>query len=277
MDTSTAVRTIALPAGETVAVLGQGTWGMGEDRAKRADELRALQLGLDLGMTLIDTAEMYGDGEAERVVGEAIDGRRREQVFLVSKVLPNHATRRGTVEACHQSLERLRTDHLDLYLLHWREQVTLAETVEAFHSLVQSGHIRYWGVSNFDTDDMRELVAIAGGREVATNQVLYNVTRRGIEFDLLSWCRARRVPVMAYAPIDHGELPRSQTLRRVATRRRATPVQVAIAWVIRQEGVLTIPKASTVEHVWENRCALEVHLTQQDLDELDHEFPLPSH
>jgi diketogulonate reductase-like aldo/keto reductase len=275
MATSTEVRTVALPSGETVVVLGQGTWGMGEDRRRRAAEIAALRLGVDLGMRLIDTAEMYGDGGAEEVVGEAISDRRAE-VFLVSKVLPHHATRRGTVAACHASLKRLRTDRLDLYLLHWRERVALAETLEAFQSLVRSGDIRYWGVSNFDTSDMEELVETPRGRSVTTNQVLYNLARRGIEFDLLPWCGARQIPIMAYSPIDQRGLLRNATLGRVATRRHATPAQVAIAWVLRQRGVLTIPKSANADHVRENRGALDVHLTPEDLDDLDREFPPPS-
>jgi diketogulonate reductase-like aldo/keto reductase len=275
MRTSTDIRTVALPSGETVVVLGQGTWGMGEDRRRRAMEVASLRLGLDLGMRLIDTAEMYGDGGAEEVVGEAIDGRRAG-VFLVSKVLPQHATRRGTVAACHNSLKRLRTDYLDLYLLHWRERIALAETLEAFQALVRSGAIRYWGVSNFDTSDMEELVEIAGGRAVATNQVLYNLARRGIEFDLLPWCRARHIPVMAYSPIDQGRLIKNATLRRVGARRNATPAQVALAWVLRQQGVLAIPKGTSPDHVRQNREALELRLTQEDLEDLDREAPPPS-
>lgn len=269
------VRTVALPSGETMVVLGQGTWGMGEKRKRRAQEIAALRLGLDLGMTLIDTAEMYSDGGAEEVVGEAIHGRRAE-VFLVSKVLPHHATRRGTVTACHASLKRLRTDRLDLYLLHWRERVALTETLEAFQSLVQSGDIRYWGVSNFDTSDMGELVGISGGRSVATNQVLYNVARRGIEFDLLPWCDARQIPIMAYSPIEQGRLLGNATLARVAAGRNATPAQIALAWILRQPGTLAIPKGGTADHVRENRGALDVQLTQADLDDLDREFPPPS-
>jgi diketogulonate reductase-like aldo/keto reductase len=248
---------------------------MGEIHQRRAEEIAALRLGLDLGMRLIDTAEMYGDGGAEALVGEAIDGRRAE-VFLVSKVLPQHATRRGTVAACRASLKRLRTDRLDLYLLHWRGPVALAETLEAFQSLVRSGDIRYWGVSNFDTADMEDLVDIPGGRSVATNQVLYNLARRGIEFDLLPWCRARRIPVMAYSPIDQGRLLRNSTVRGIAVRRNATSAQVALAWILGHDGVLTIPKSSTADHVRENRGALDVHLTQEDLEDLDREFPPPT-
>jgi diketogulonate reductase-like aldo/keto reductase len=275
METSTVIRKIALPSGESVVALGQGTWGMGDDRRTRAAEIAGLQLGLDLGMRLIDTAEMYGDGGAEEVVGAAMEGRRAE-VFLVSKVLPQNATRRGTVAACHASLKRLRTDRLDLYLLHWRGRVPLAETLEAFQSLVHSGDIRYWGVSNFDTSDMEELVGIPGGSAVATNQVLYNLARRGIEFDLLPWCGARQIPVMAYSPIDQARLLASRTVRRVASRHNATLAQVALAWVLRQQGVLAIPKATNPDHVRENRESVEVHLTQQDLEDLDRQCPPPS-
>jgi diketogulonate reductase-like aldo/keto reductase len=275
MATSTEIRTVALPSGETVAVLGQGTWGMGEDRRDRRTEAAALRLGIDLGMRVIDTAEMYGDGGAEEVVAEAIQERRHE-VFVVSKVLPHHATRRGTVAACRASLKRLRTDHLDLYLLHWRESVPLKETLEAFQTLVESGDIRYWGVSNFDTADMEELIALEGGDTVAANQVLYNLARRGIEFDLLPWSRKCRIPVMAYSPIDQGRLLRNATVQRIAQKRNATPTQVAIAWILRQDGVLTIPKASTTDHVRENRAALDVHLTREDLADLDREYPPPS-
>jgi diketogulonate reductase-like aldo/keto reductase len=266
---------VALPSGETVVALGQGTWAMGEDRRRRAAEVAALRLGLDLGMTLIDTAEMYADGGAEEVVGEAIEGRRAE-VFLVSKVLPHHASRRGTVAACHASLKRLRTERLDLYLLHWREDIPLAETLDAFHSLLELGDIRHWGVSNLDTADMEELIELDGGEDVTSNQVLYNLARRGIEFDLLPWCRARRIPVMAYSPIEQGRLLANRTLRRVAARRNATTAQVALAWVLREPEVLAIPKAANPDHVRENRKALEIVLMQQDLDDLDRAFPPPS-
>jgi len=271
---STEVGTVALPSGEAIPVLGQGTWGMGEDRDRRAEEIAVLRLGLDLGMTLIDTAEMYGEGGAEEVVGEAIADRRAE-VFLVSKVLPHHATRRGTITACHASLKRLRTEWLDLYLLHWRESVPLAETLEAFQTLTRSGDVRYWAVSNFDTADMEELVELPGGTAVATDQVLYNLARRSIEFDLLPWCRERQIPIMAYSPIDQGRLLNNAEVRRVALRRDATPAQVALAWVLQQKGVLAIPKGSDPDHVRQNRGALEVHLTREDLIELDREFPPP--
>jgi diketogulonate reductase-like aldo/keto reductase len=271
---ATAVRTIPLPSGEAVPVLGQGTWRMGEQSKRRGEEIAALRLGLDFGMTLIDTAEMYADGGAEKVVGEAIAGRRAE-VFLVSKVLPHHATRRSTVAACHASLKRLRAEQLDLYLLHWREKVPLAETLEGFDTLIRSGDIRYWGVSNFDVDDMQELTGLAGGTAVATDQVLYNPARRGIEFDLLPWCRDRQIPVMAYSPINQARLLDHPGVARIARTRGATPAQVALAWVLRQPGVLAIPKATQLDHVRHNRAALDIHLTREDLIELDREFPPP--
>jgi diketogulonate reductase-like aldo/keto reductase len=272
---STKIRTVAFPSGETVPVLGQGTWGMGESRHRRTEEIAALRVGLDLGLALIDTAEMYGNGGAEEVVGEAVVGRRAD-VFLVSKVLPHHATRRGTVAACHSSMKRLRTERIDLYLLHWRESVPLEDTLAAFDTLTQSGDIRYWGVSNFDAADMKELVGLPGGTVVVTNQVLYNLTRRGIEFDMLPWCRKRQIPLMAYSPIEQGRLLKNATLRRVASRRSVTPAQVALAWVLQQEGVLAIPKSSNPEHVRQNREALDVNLTREDLNELDQEFPPPT-
>jgi diketogulonate reductase-like aldo/keto reductase len=268
-------RRVALSSGETIPALGQGTWMMGEDRRHRRNEVAALRLGLDLGMTLIDTAEMYADGGAEKVVAEAIEGRRSD-VFLISKVLPHHATRRGTLTACRASLERLRTDRLDLYLLHWRQGVPLAETLEAFQALVQAGDIRYWGVSNFDTSDMKELFALPGGREAAANQVLYNLARRGIEFDLLPWCQARQVPTIAYSPIDQARLLRHKALERVASRHDLSAAQIALAWVLRQNAVVAIPKATRPDHVRDNAAALEVSLTEEDLMDLDRAFPPPS-
>jgi diketogulonate reductase-like aldo/keto reductase len=269
------IRTTKLPSGEAVPVLGQGTWHMGEDPRRHNDEVAALKLGLDLGMTLIDTAEMYGSGGAEEVVGEAISGRRAG-VFLVSKVLPRHATRRGAVAACHASLKRLGTDRIDVYLLHWRETVRLEETLEALETLSQSGDIRSWGVSNFDTADMKELVGLPGGTAVATDQVLYNLTRRGIEFDLLPWCRKRQIPVMAYSPIEQGRVLENEVVRRVALRQNRTPAQVALAWVVEQQGIVAIPKSSNLDHVRQNREALDVQLTGADLKELNHEFPPPA-
>ena len=272
----TPVRTTKLPAGDQVPVLGLGTWMMGQDSRKRKEEVASLQLGLDLGMTLIDTAEMYSDGGAERVVGEAIAGRR-DQAFVVSKVLPQNATRRGTIAACEQSLKRLNTDRMELYLLHWRQSVPLEETLEGFTALLRAGKIRGWGVSNFDVDDMEELLSLAGGDGVATNQVMYNLKRRGIEYALLPWSRKRHIPIMAYSPLDQGgSLLRSQELRLVADRHGATPAQMALAWTIRQEGVFAIPKAGREAHVRENHAALNLKLSAQDLAELDRAFPPPA-
>jgi diketogulonate reductase-like aldo/keto reductase len=266
-----------LLSGETVPVLGQGTWNLGDDARQRSAEVDALRLGLDLGMSLIDTAEMYGSGAAERLVGEAIRGRR-DGVFLVSKVLPQNASARGTVRSCEESLKRLETDRIDLYLLHWRGNIALEETLEGFESLLHSGKIRYWGVSNFDVADLEELVALAGGDKVATDQVLYNLTRRGIERDLLPWCRAgsHRIPVMAYSPIEQGRLLEHPALRAVAARHEATPSQVALAWVLRAEGVIAIPRTGKIAHVRDNRAALDLRLTQQDLQELEGAFPAPT-
>jgi diketogulonate reductase-like aldo/keto reductase len=268
------MRTIRLPSGEAIAALGQGTWCMAEDARRRADEIAALRLGLDLGMTLIDTAEMYGDGAAEELVGEAIAGRR-DEVFLVSKVLPENATRRGTITACERSLRRLGTDRIDLYLLHWRGRVPLAETLDAFIALMRAGKIRHWGVSNFDVADMEELVGLAGGGAVATDQVLYNLTRRGIEYDLLPWCRKRAIPIMAYSPIERGLLLDHPELHNIAARHGATPSQVALAWVLRQDSMVAIPKAGTPAHTQENRAALDLVLSQQDIAALDRAFPPP--
>jgi diketogulonate reductase-like aldo/keto reductase len=251
---------------------------MGESRSKRNSEIAALRLGLDLGMTLIDTAEMYGEGGAEEVVGEAIANRRAE-VFLVSKVYPHNATRSGAVEACERSLRRLKTDYLDLYLLHWRGTVPLVETIAAFQALRESGKIRDYGVSNFDAPDMEEVTLLPGGDEIVTDQVLYNLVNRGIEWDLLPWCRERGIVIMAYSPIEHAsdgqlELLTNPVLRRIAVRHDATPAQVALAWLLKQN-VVAIPKASSLEHVRENRAALDLTLTDDDLKELDEEFPPP--
>jgi diketogulonate reductase-like aldo/keto reductase len=266
---------VTLPSGETIPALGQGTWHMGEDSRRRADEIAALRLGIDLGMTLIDTAEMYADGGAEELVGQAISGRR-DGLFLVSKVLPHRATRRGAVAACESSLQRLGVDQIDLYLLHWRGQVPLEETLEAFAALTAAGKIRHWGVSNFDADDMEELVDRGAGDAVATNQVLYNLTRRGIEYDLLTWARENSLPIMAYSPIEQGRLLRHASLATIAARHQgATPAQVALAWVLRHDGVCAIPQSSKSEHVRENRGALDIRLTAQDLAELDLAFPPP--
>ncbi|AEA61844.1 aldo/keto reductase [Burkholderia gladioli] len=265
--------TIALPDGERIAKLGQGTWEMGERPARRAAEIAALRAGIELGMTLIDTAEMYGEGATEELVGEAIAGLR-DELFLVSKVYPHNADRRSMIASCEASLRRLGTDRLDLYLLHWRGGVPLEETLAGFEALRAAGKIRHWGVSNFDTDDMEELVA-AGGAGCATNQVLYNLARRGPEFDLLPWLAMHRMPAMAYSPIDHQRLPRGTVLDEIAAERGVTPEQVALAWVLRREEVLAIPKAGTVEHVRANRAAQDLLLDDAALARLDVAFEPP--
>jgi diketogulonate reductase-like aldo/keto reductase len=248
---------------------------MAEDARRKEEEIAALRLGFDLGMTLIDTAEMYADGGAEALVGDAMAGRR-DELFLISKVLPENATRLGAVAACERSLQRLRTNRLDLYLLHWRGNVPLEETLDAFVRLVSAGKIRYWGVSNFDVVDMIELWGLTGGTDVAANEVLYNLTRRGIEYDLMPWCRKRRIPIIAYSPIEQGRLLGHRELKRVAARHTATPAQVALAWLLRQDGVVAIPKAASVSHVRENNAALELRLTKEDRAALDRAFPPPT-
>jgi diketogulonate reductase-like aldo/keto reductase len=247
---------------------------MGESRSKRKDEVAALKLGLDLGMTLIDTAEMYAEGGAEEVVGEAIKGRRRE-VFIVTKVYPHNASRSGVEAACERSLKRLRTDRIDLYLLHWRGGIPLADTVAGFLDLKAAGKIRHFGISNFDLADMKELHGLPGGKEATTNQVLYNLRSRGIEFDLLPWSEAEGLPIMAYSPLEIGPLQRSSALRKVAERQGVSPAQIALAWVLRHPGVIAIPKASRLEHVRENRAAFDLVLSLEDLAELDSASPPP--
>ena len=269
------VRTLKLPSGEAVPLLGQGTWKMGEDRRRRADEVSALKLGLDLGILLIDTAEMYASGGAEEVVAEAIAGRR-DETFLVSKVLPSNASRAGVERACEASLKRLSTDRIDLYLLHWPGSVPLSETVEAFESLKAQGKIRYWGVSNFDTDEMEDLVGLPSGGNVQTNQVLYNLSRRGPEFDLAPWCAERGIPLMAYSPVEQGALARNARLEAVAARHNATAAQIAIAWAMAQPGVIAIPKAVRQEHVRQNAAALDIKLAPEDFSDLDRAFPPPT-
>ena len=273
------IRMTLLPSGRPIPVLGQGTWRMGEDPSKRQSEVAALRMGLDLGMTLIDTAEMYGEGGAEEVVGEAIADRRAE-VFLVTKVYPHNATRRGTVEACKRSLRRLKTHYIDLYLLHWRGEVPLSETLAAFQQLKEDGKIRDYGVSNFDVEDMEEASALPGGDEIATNQVLYNLEHRGIEWDLIPWCREQHIPIMAYSPVGHKSTEQRRlfghpTVKSIAARHNATPAQIALAWLLRQPDIVAIPKASRPEHIQENRDALQIELTDQDLEELDQAFPPP--
>jgi diketogulonate reductase-like aldo/keto reductase len=276
MKANAAARTIALSSAERVPALGQGTWHMGEDSRRRADEIAALRVGIDLGMTLIDTAEMYADGGSEELVGEAIRGRR-DGLFLVSKVLPHHAGRRGAVAACEASLERLGVDEIDLYLLHWPGQIPLEETLEGFEALIAAGKIRHWGVSNFDVDDMEELVDLRGGDTVATDQVLYNLSRRGVEYDLLPWARQSSMSIMAYSPIEQGRLLGHPSLTTIAARHSgATPAQVALAWVLRHDGVCAIPQSGRPAHVRENRGALDLRLTSDDLADLDRAFPPPT-
>ncbi|MPZ41059.1 MAG: aldo/keto reductase [Rhizobiales bacterium] len=273
------IRSLSVSSGREIPVLGQGTWGMGENRSEFAAEVAALKFGLDLGMTLIDTAEMYGEGGAEMVVAEAISGRR-DDVCLVSKVYPHNASQRDAVAACERSLKRLKTDRLDVYLLHWRGGVPLAETLEAFAALERAGKILDYGVSNFDTADMEEAAALPGGSTIAINQVLYNLVNRGIEWDLLPWCAGRGVPVMAYSPF--ASAPPAQTrllgnpvLTSVATRRGTTPAQIALAWLLHQPGVVAIPKAVQTTHVRANRAAYDVKLTADELAALDRAFPPP--
>ncbi|MCW5603188.1 MAG: aldo/keto reductase [Burkholderiales bacterium] len=267
------MKTVALPSGERVPALGQGTWFMG-DRHARAKEIATLRLGLDSGLTLIDTAEMYGDGRAEELVGEAIAGRR-DEVFLVSKVLPGNSSRRGTVAACERSLKRLGIDRIDLYLLHWRGGVPFTETLEALMALQNAGKIRHYGVSNLDLEDMRELWQAGGGQGVATNQLLYNLTRRGIEWDLLPWLRERRVPVMAYSPLEQARLLANAKFVAYAKREDMTPAQMALAWLLGNDDMIVIPKTADRARLRENAAALDIRLTAQQRAELDKLFPPP--
>ena len=265
---------VTLPGGERVPALGQGTWHMGEARRRIAEEAAAVRLGIELGMTLIDTAEMYGNGGAEEMVAQAAEGRR-DDLFIVSKVYPHNASRAGVVAACERSLVRLRTDRIDLYLLHWRGSIPLAETLTGFEQLLRDGKIRHYGVSNFDRADMTEWVGLKGGETVAADQVLYNLTRRGPEWDLVPWCRERGIAVMAYTPLGQGSILGNRTLGEIARRRNATLAQVALAWLLRQEGMIVIPKAARLEHVRDNRGAFDVVLTEEDLAALDRAFPPP--
>lgn len=268
------MNTVRLPSGEQVAALGQGTWYMGEDPHARKAEIAALQAGLDLGLSLIDTAEMYAEGGAEEVVGEALAGRRA-QAFLVSKVYPHNASRAGVVAACERSLQRLRTDCLDLYLLHWRGTHPLAETVAGFEALRAAGKIRHWGVSNLDLADMKALWHAQGGVGCAANQLLYNLGRRGIEWDLQPWLRERGVPVMAYSPIEQARLLRHAGLRAFAQQHGCTPAQAALAWLLGQDGVIAIPKSANATHLRENAAARELRLSPAQRAELDALFPPP--
>jgi len=268
------VKTVALPSGDEVPAFGLGAWNIGDSAASRAEEIATLRLGLELGAKLIDTAEMYGGGRSEELVGEAIAGRR-DEVFLVSKVLPENASRSGAVAACERSLKRLRTDRIDLYLLHWRGSVPFEETLEAFAALQKAGKIRHFGVSNLDLSDMQAWWKIAGGSACAANQLLYNLSRRGIEWDLLPWLRERKVAVMAYSPIEQGRLLREAKLAGFAQRHGVTAAQAALAWLLRKDGVLVIPKTGRRERLKENLAALDKPLDAAQLSELDRLFPPP--
>lgn len=270
-----AIPTVTLPGGAEIPTLGFGTWMMGETKSEAEAEVDAVRLALDLGMTVIDTAEMYGDGGAERIVGEALKVRR-EDAFLVSKVLPWNASYDGTIKACHASLDRLGTDHLDLYLLHWRGEHPLDDTVAAMEELKAAGRIRAWGVSNFDLDDMEELFSVADGENCAVNQVLYNLSRRGIEFDLLPWCQEHGIPIMAYSPIEQGRILHHPELIHIAKAYQATPAQVALAFLLERDGVIPIPKTSNIRRLQENREAVDLDISDEDWARLDAAFPPPS-
>ena len=267
------MRQVTFPDGRSVPALGQGTWRMGEDKRHAADETKAILAGLDAGMTLVDTAEMYGDGDTESWLGEALAGRR-DEVYLVSKAVPRNASRDRLQRSCEASLKRLRTDRLDLYLLHWPGSVPLAETVAGMEALKAAGKIGAWGVSNFDVDDMKALFA-AGGDGCAVNQVLYNVTRRGPEHDLVPWLDTRGIPLMAYSPVEQGKLPARGALSEVAERHGVTPYQVALAWTMR-DGAISIPKAASLAHVKDNRAAADLALDGDDLAAIGGEFPPPT-
>lgn len=272
---TTPLPTITFPNGRTVPALGQGTWRMGEDTADRASEIRSLNLGLDLGLTLIDTAEMYASGGSEEVVGAAIE-TRRDEAFLVSKVLPSNASREKTIRACENSLKRLRVEQIDLYLLHWRGNHPLSGTVEAFEQLKAEGKIAAWGVSNFDVEDLEELADMPAGSSVATDQVLYNLSRRGIEHDLLPYAAARSLPIMAYSPLDEGRLLPHPILAKIGRELDATPAQVALAFVLARPGIIAIPKTGSAERVKENHAALSLALTPAHYAALDEAFPPPA-
>ena len=273
---STGMDAFRLPNGKPVSRLGQGAWQIGDDRVSRAAEHAALRTGLELGMNLIDTAEMYGNGRSEQLVADVISGQR-EHVYLVSKVLPENATRDGAIAACEQSLKRLKTDYLDLYLLHWRGSVPFEETLEAFTALRERGSIRHYGVSNFDVADLEEANALNGGTDIATNQVLYNLEHRGVEWALLPWCRERAIPLMAYSPLgsDSRRLRTHPVLKAMAARLGASTSRIALAWLLRQPDVVVIPKASSEAHVRDNHAALELEISADELEKLDRSFPPP--
>jgi diketogulonate reductase-like aldo/keto reductase len=268
------MRTVILNSGATVPVLGLGTWRMGERKADRAAEVAAIKLGLSLGLTLIDTAEMYGEGGAEEMLAEAMAGHR-DSIYLVSKVYPHNASRKGAIAACERSLKRLKTDRLDLYLLHWRGSYPLSETLEAFEVLKQDGKIQAWGVSNFDCRDLQELASLTGGAACAVNQVLYHLGSRGIEWELVDQARKAGMVVMAYSPLGQGKLLTKPALKKIADKHRVEPTAIALAWVMRLPGMMTIPKAARLEHVRANIKALDVTLDSEDLRALDAAFPPP--
>lgn len=268
------IPTVTLPSGKNIPALGIGTWNMGDSRSSEAQEVASIRKAIELGMTVVDTAEMYADGHSEEVVGKAISNLRND-VFLVSKVYPYNASARGTIDACERSLKRLGVEQLDLYLLHWRGSYPLEETVAAFEQLKRDGKIADWGVSNFDTDDMEELFAVENGSNCAANQVLYNLSRRGPEYDLLPWCQQHNVPIMAYSPIEQGRLLNNHELIRIAKAYQATPAQVALAFLLERDGVLAIPKSARPERVEENRGAPDLEISEEDWTALDAAFPPP--
>ena len=268
------MKTVTFPNGSIVPALGQGTWGMGEGLSPADIEADSLRAGLDLGLKLIDTAEMYGNGGSERVVGKALAGRR-DDAFVVSKVLPSHASRKGTIEACERSLKNLKIEKIDLYLLHWQSSVPLSETVEALEKLVTQGKIGAWGVSNFDTALMQNLAQIAPKGHIATNQILYNLSRRGPEFDLIPWCEDHNIPVMAYAPIEQGRIMKNHDLLDLAGKLNVAPSVLALAWVIRNRLMIAIPKTSSIKHLRENTKALDLTLDHDVLQRLDKIFLPP--
>ncbi len=269
------MKTLQLPSGREIPILGQGTWRMGEKSSQKQAEVDALRLGIDLGLTLIDTAEMYGDGGAEKVVAEAI-AKQRTEIYLVSKFYPHNASYQGLIAACDRSLARLKTDYLDLYLLHWRGSVPLSETLLGLQHLKQVGKILNYGVSNFDTDDLKETESLPGGKEIVANQVLYNLLHRGIEWDLLPWCKQHQLPIMAYSPVEQRAFMSDSRLKNIAAQHNATATQIALSWLLHQDNVISIPKATNPVHVRENRAALDIQLTETELQELDFAFKPPT-
>lgn len=271
----TTLKYVSLSDGTIVPALGQGTWFMGESPANTQQEITALKFGIEQGLTLIDTAEMYGDGGAEIIVGKAIKGVR-DKLFLVSKVLPYHASYHGTIDACNNSLKRLNTDYLDLYLLHWPGSIPISQTIEAMEALIKQGKIKRWGVSNFDVMDLLELEPLIDANKIATNQVLYNLSRRGIEFDLLPWSRQKKLPTMAYSPIEQGRILKNESLIKLANEHQVSPAQIALAWLLRYDDIIAIPKASSTKHILDNINAFNLTLSKQDFIQLDSIFPAPT-